>query len=89
MARPPLLVVLASLISLSAESLASSISEAVRLSERRDCLIGPHELGRIRALPGQGVPVRPPKNPFEDALPHCAPVATPAPALGRAHGGRR
>ena len=62
---------------------ASGISENVRLSKEGNCLIGPHAPGRIRSLPGQGVPVRPPKNPFEDALPHCAPETADGPGLRR------
>lgn len=63
--------ILASLLLLSACASGSSIRENARRSERGNCLLGPHDPGRIRALPGQGVPVRPPRNPFEDALPHC------------------
>lgn len=71
------------------EASASGISENVKLSKEGNCLIGPHTPGRIRSLPGQGVPVRPPKNPFEDALPHCASTAADRPAAGRSQGGRR
>lgn len=83
------LSLLAALLCPRDEAFASSISENVKLSKEGNCLIGPHAPGRIRALSGQGVPVRPPKNPFEDALPHCAPKAADGPAAGRSQGGRR
>lgn len=40
-------------------------------SERGTCIEGPHEIGRVRRLPGTAVSSSKPRNPSEDSYVHC------------------
>ena len=55
--------------------IASSDVEAaegrVVTSERGTCIEGPHELLRVRRLPGTAVFSAKPQNPMQDAYVHC------------------
>lgn len=57
-------------------------------SERGTCIDGPHELGRVRRLPGTAVTSSKPRNPSEDSYVHCMGVGGEAkpspPRAGRA-----